>query len=1194
VPVERIFHDGKLVRGIWDAFPVSPGHALLVARRHVADWFQATDEEQAELLTALSIAREAILRHHQPDGFNIGVNVGTAAGQTIFHLHVHLIPRYSGDVPDPRGGVRHVIPAKANYLTDHFAGMHLLADLPHRRVLVQGQGDPLLPHLLTELDRATAADIAVAFVMESGVRAVLEHLRDLLGRKGRLRFLTGDYLGVTEPAALLHLLDLQGDADLRIYETADVSFHPKAYLLYHADGSGTAYVGSSNLSGMALGPGVEWNYRAVGSQQWPAFADVASAFEALFHDPATRQLTGEWIDAYRARRVPNSAAAGVQPELLPAPPEPHEVQREALQALQVTRVAGNTAGLVVLATGLGKTWLSAFDSNRPEFSRILFVAHREEILTQAQGTYRQIRPEAKLGYYHGTEKVPDADVLFASIQTLSRLHHLRNFRPDAFDYIVVDEFHHAAANTYRKLLDYFTPKFLLGLTATPERTDGGDLLALCQENLVYRCDLADGIGRGLLSPFRYFGVPDDVDYRNIPWRSNHFVEEALTAAVATQKRAENILEQYRKRAGQRTLAFCCSQRHADFMADFFRRNEVRAVAVHSGPESAPRSASLEQLEAGKLDVVCAVDMFNEGVDLPHVDTVMMLRPTESAIIWVQQFGRGLRKAAGKESLAVIDYIGNHRSFLLKVRALFNLGPSDADIGRLLTQISANKITLPPGCAVTYDLQAIDILKGLLRLGTGSPLVEAYTDFRERHGIRPRAVEALHDGYNPRSVRAAHRSWLRFVDGMGDLGPGQKQLLQSLGEILDVLEITPMTKSFKMLTLLAMLNHDALPGAINIDTLVAEFARLARRSAALRGDVGEELDDPVRLRAYLEKNPIAAWVGAKGTGGAPYFIYEHQSLRSTFSVPDDLRSDFQELVREIVDWRLAEYLQRSSSNGQEDDTRFIGRVKRTGTQPMIFLPDRKTAPGIPTGWTKVVVNGEQYEANFVKVALNVIRRADHDPNELPSILHGWFGDDAGSPGTSHLVAFNEQEGVWHMSPAGQGGMASLAKRWRHYPRHDIPPLFGLKFSQALWNAGFVKQGDHLFLLVTLEKKGLHDSFQYEDRFLAPDLFQWQSQNRTKQDSSDGQALSKHKENAVQVHLFVRRTKKINNRPAPFVYCGPVTMPASCRSWIDSVVLQGLLILAGSGGAGWNTHPGMPPRDSATGSKRYCRRWSRQAC
>src|SRR5262249_23037361 len=207
----------------------------------------------------------------------------------------------------------------------------------------------------------------------------------------------------------------------------------------------------------------------------------------------------------------------VTPEPLPLV-TPHAVQQEALEELARTRAEGNAAGLIVLATGLGKTWLAAFDSARPEYRRILFVAHREEILGQALHTFRQIRPAARLGLYTGEEKDRDAEVLFASVQTLSRARHLGQFDRDAFDYIVIDEFHHAAAVTYRRVIDHFTPRFLLGLTATPERADGGDLLALCAENLVYRCDMVEAIRRDLLVPFHYFGVPDDIDYRNIPWR----------------------------------------------------------------------------------------------------------------------------------------------------------------------------------------------------------------------------------------------------------------------------------------------------------------------------------------------------------------------------------------------------------------------------------------------------------------------------------------------------------------------------------------------------------------------------------------------------------------------------------------------------------------------------------------------------
>ncbi|TFH40463.1 MAG: HIT domain-containing protein, partial [Lysobacterales bacterium] len=673
----RVLFESDLVRGLWDGFPVSPGHALLVTRRHVSTWFDASPAEQQALTAALARVRGVIEERAQregrppPEGYNIGINAGAAAGQTIFHLHVHVIPRYVGDVADPRGGVRHVIPNKANYILRDGQGEYSRPKYVDEARLTTGPDAPLLRRLLADIDRSQRVDIAVAFVMLSGVALLFEHLRDVLERNGQLRLLTGDYLGVTDPQALLRLLDLPCEPELRVYETGrGTGFHLKSYICHFGDGGGAAYVGSSNLSRSALLDNVEWNFRVFLSADAVGFREAGNAFESLYQHPATTPIDPQWVSAYRARRPRGREDVTGVPLELPADiPKPHHVQHLALQALEGTRKRGNTAGLVVLATGLGKTWLSAFDSDQPgHFDRVLFVAHREEILTQALGTFRRIRPDANLGFYTGTQKDADADVLFASIQTLGKVSHLSNFNVNAFDYIVVDEFHHAAAASYRKLLNHFQPKFLLGLTATPDRTDGGDLLGLCQENLVYRCDLFEGIRRGLLSPFHYYGVPDTVNYANIPWRGTRFDPEELTTAVATLARAENVLGEYRRLGGHRTLAFCCSVTHADFMARYFRDQGISAAAVHSAPSSAPRANSLEELANGTLSVLFTVDILNEGVDIPAVDTVMLLRPTESNILWTQQVGRGLRRAEGKSFLTIIDYIGNHKSFLNKVRS----------------------------------------------------------------------------------------------------------------------------------------------------------------------------------------------------------------------------------------------------------------------------------------------------------------------------------------------------------------------------------------------------------------------------------------------------------------------------------------------------------------------------------------------
>lgn len=461
VAAERVFFANRLVLGIWDGFPVSPGHALLVPKRHAESWDDVTREERVALIEALSEAMAAIRAEHEPDGFNFGINAGAAAGQTVPHMHLHVIPRYSGDVPDPRGGVRGVIPRLANYRGDAAASAEafsMLAAAPHERSLVTGDEDHLLPHLLAHLDHARAVDMAIAFVMSSGVESIASRLEEVLGRGGRVRLLTGDYFDITDPDALLRLLDLRelelpGQLELRVFETRGAAFHPKAYIFDGDEEGSIAFVGSSNLSRGALTHGVEWNYRVISTGDPDQFREVAAAYEELFEHGATRAVDHAWVDAYRKRRRQRPPAAAPTPGSTPSGPSdyppvpqpepdlsalaetpesaptPHPVQEEALAALRETRAQGYRAGLVVLATGLGKTWLSAFDSVGNGYERVLFVAHRDEILGQAIQTYRKIAPGAHLGRFTGSEKVPDADVVFASIQTLSRTPNLEVIRP---------------------------------------------------------------------------------------------------------------------------------------------------------------------------------------------------------------------------------------------------------------------------------------------------------------------------------------------------------------------------------------------------------------------------------------------------------------------------------------------------------------------------------------------------------------------------------------------------------------------------------------------------------------------------------------------------------------------------------------------------------------------------------------------
>jgi HKD family nuclease len=505
---------------------------------------------------------------------------------------------------DPRGGVRHVIPAMGNYLAANDAGgwpPGVLGDQPTdpMPILLDNRTKTVLAVLKGCLGdrRFDRADLVVSFVMRSGIGLVFPALEDALERGMQIRVLTTDYLQTTEPDALAKLLDLSetfanpdtpaGRLETRVFSDATTSFHPKGYLFWSSTtGTGVSVVGSSNLSRSGIETGIEWNLTTGPMER------LAVGFEELWADPRSTEVNHEWLRAYRLRRPFEPARGEAEPEFVEEPPEPAEIvtprpiQQEALIALKESAQAGHRAGLVVMATGLGKTWLAAFHARELQARSLLFVAHREEILRQSRDVFRAVMSGCDAGLLVGDERALDSNYLFASVQSLGR--YLDRWPADRFEMIVVDEFHHAAAPTYRRIIERFRPAWLLGLTATPDRLDGADLLALCGDNLVYECGLAEGIARGELCGFEYWAERDVADFATIPWRNGRFDPVALAAIIETQSRAEQELAAWQLRGGARTLAFCCSVTHADFMADFFTEAGVRAVAVHSGPSSADR------------------------------------------------------------------------------------------------------------------------------------------------------------------------------------------------------------------------------------------------------------------------------------------------------------------------------------------------------------------------------------------------------------------------------------------------------------------------------------------------------------------------------------------------------------------------------------------------------------------------------
>ena len=573
-----------------------------------------------------------------------------------------------------------------------------------------GRSTTLVQALRDELKHCVSAHFAVAFVMETGLDILEGDLRAAVLRGATVRVLTSDYLGVTEPAALRRLLSLGTTAAVKCYETGRGSFHPKAYLFEHADGSARAFIGSANLSRTGLVDGIEWTWAVMEADFGP---ELRQRFTDLFESPLARPLAPEWIDAYEARRVPHFS--GVLETDLPYAQrlEPRPVQVVALQELDRLRADGERRALVIAATGLGKTYLAAFDSL--PFARVLFVAHREELLRQARDAFSSVRPDDWTGMVVGGDCELERHLVFATVQSLARVVDRDPRALEGFDYVIIDEFHHAAAPTYITLLEALKPQFLLGLTATPYRGDNRDLYALCDGNVAYEIGLFAAIGLGWLTPFHYFGVADVVQYddRLLNAERTGYDAGRLTAVFNSERRTDLAIKHFRNHECTAALGFCVSIDHARYMAQAFVAAGVPALAVHSGSDSADRVTAVRELTGGHVRILFVVDLFNEGVDIPCIDLVMFLRPTESMTVFVQQLGRGLRLHPGKQRLIVLDFIGNYRRSQYKLPFLTGIEDDSPEaIATALRAISANerRSSLPDTVEISLEPLALDQLR----------------------------------------------------------------------------------------------------------------------------------------------------------------------------------------------------------------------------------------------------------------------------------------------------------------------------------------------------------------------------------------------------------------------------------------------------------------------------------------------------
>ncbi|WP_219500113.1 DUF3427 domain-containing protein [Nonomuraea ceibae] len=761
-------------------------------------------------------------------------------------------------------------------------------------LLVNGRGQPEIGHeLKRELASADHVDLLCAFVKWNGVRVLAEEIHEFLKRGGRLRVVTTTYIGATDRLALDRLAGM--GAEIRVsYDTRMTRLHAKAWLFHRGNGLSTAYVGSSNLSRTALSHGLEWNVRLAQAEQPHLIDTFAATFDDYWGDPSFEPYDPEH-DAERLDRALSAERAGGRAVVLDfahVDVRPYSYQREILDELDAERQIHNRwHNLVVMATGTGKTVVAALDYRRlraaGQAESVLFVAHRKEILRQSLLTFRQVMRDETFGELYVDGARPEQwRHVFASIQSLDANPLLE---PDRYDMVIVDEFHHAEATTYRKLLTGVRPKVLLGLTATPERADGQDIKHWFGGRIAAELRLWEALERGLLAPFQYFGVHDGTDLRQIGWRRGQGYDVGQLSNVYTgnDRRAAVVLEALQRKIGDvgrmRALGFCVSIDHARFMADRFTRAGLPSVAVTAHSLRDERDQALRDLRDRKINAVFTVDLFNEGVDVPEIDTVLFLRPTDSATVFLQQLGRGLRLAEDKPCLTVLDFVGHqHKQFRFDRRYRALTGASRTGIAR---EIEQGFPTLPAGCVIDLDRDVRRLVLDNVRQALNLSWRDLARELRDLGDVNlPTFLQET--GLDVEDLyRRSRQGWasLRHAAGFSST-PGDEALGRAFGRMLHIDDVERLAfltevlagkapQSPRELRLMAMLDAMLWGGTEPISGMETRFARLTGARAdelkelanVLRSGlrhVAPPLDPvvPLHVHARYSKNEVLAAFG----------------------------------------------------------------------------------------------------------------------------------------------------------------------------------------------------------------------------------------------------------------------------------------------------------------------------------------------
>jgi len=639
----------------------------------------------------------------------------------VARIHARVPDSFLGDaaVPEPGewlhgiGSLAHPVPPRPQ---TPLSGSTLLTGSP---------GEPALgQELAAELGSCDSVDLIVSFIKWHGFRQLRDAFHDLVARGGRIRVLSTTYMGASDAEALEALSRLS-TAELRVsYDTRRTRLHAKAWCFHRGTGFGTIYVGSANVSVAALGSGLEWTLKAAQHDSPHLLNAFQATFDRLWEDGEFRRFNPD--DAQDRAHLTDSLCRARGKAMVAVREydlRPYDFQERILEALAAARVGGHRRNLVVAATGTGKTMVAAFDYRRLCHSgqprpRLLFLAHRHELLEQARASFRDVLRDQNFGEILDGGSTPSRyDHCFATIQTVYRRNLPTQVGPAFWHLVVLDECHHIEATTYRGVMNQLTPELLLGLTATPERADGLDILPWFEGRTTCEIRLWEALSQQLLAPFTYYGVKDSVDLDRVAWvRGSYDLGELARLYDSNDQRAALVLEQFRSHYGDlskaRALGFCISTAHARFMAEFFGAHGVSALAVLGTSDVEERRTARERLNTGEVQILFTCDLYNEGVDLPFVDCLLMLRPTESVTLFLQQLGRGLRLHDGKETCLVLDFIGRaHRKFRFDLRLSALTGLRRVELQRALED---HAVRLPPGCGFSLQREAREVVLENLR------------------------------------------------------------------------------------------------------------------------------------------------------------------------------------------------------------------------------------------------------------------------------------------------------------------------------------------------------------------------------------------------------------------------------------------------------------------------------------------------